>query len=763
MGEKVTRKNIFLNILLALGAWGVCIVIALISVAPQTYDIVQGEISDRTITAPRDIVDEVATNRIIEEEITKVGPVYNIEPEISQQIIASIQEALVALEDARAYAQSIFEDRELKKQQEVEAQIAEIEEEQQDLLTVVGEVTEGEAEVTQAVSTPTPVPVPTPYEPVVFDPESTDWSSMLTEENITEIMALLPEYLTTEDMYEIISMSQEELLKFGEEVQSTVQSRVAEGVLSEELNSATNLILLELSAQLDLSAEQRQVYSQIISSSMQANKVFDEAATQAEKDLVAESVVPVTYKAGQNIVVQGEAVTQEQYELLRTLGLLSQETTSALPYLVVVIYISLIFMMYIVFLAVFNKPLLKDTKKIAIIAILTALAYVSTVITQIVTPYAYPTFLFIILGAVLLSPKNALIYSVFLSFLICITLGEGDLIGIESLFSLLVVLPGSFFAIYTLKDMRYRSRLIVAGLVAAVPGVVITLVTYMMRLVNANTLGFASAVMVVGGFLCGIISIGVLPLIENAFKLTTPTKLLELSDPTRTLLRRLTIEAPGTYHHSMLVANLADAACSAIGGFSLLARVGAYYHDVGKLENPMYFKENQYNNVNPHDELTPLESSVIIRRHVTYGVELLKKAGMPKEIISIAEQHHGNSSTGYFYAMALKADPETNEKDFKYDGIPPTTKEGAIIMLADVVEAAVRSMNSPSREEISAMVAKLIKGRYDEGQLDNAPLNRQDLKQIEAAFTNVFSGVYHKRIEYPQIKIHGANNEDSVI
>ena len=165
------------------------------------------------------------------------------------------------------------------------------------------------------------------------------------------------------------------------------------------------------------------------------------------------------------------------------------------------------------------------------------------------------------------------------------------------------------------------------------------------------------------GVMCGIVSIGVLPIMENAFKLTTPTKLLELSDPTHPLTKRLMLEAPGTYHHCILVANLAEAGCNVVGGFSLLARVGAYFHDVGKVENPLYFKENQRNNINPHDSLTPKQSAAIIRRHVPAGVEMMHKQGMPKEIIDIVRNHHGSGTVGYFYYEAQKEDPNVDVAD----------------------------------------------------------------------------------------------------
>ena len=482
-------------------------------------------------------------------------------------------------------------------------------------------------------------------------------------------------------------------------------------------------------------------------------------------------VTPIEYKKGQNIVRKGELVTDDQYEVLKSLGMLSAESTSIKPYAAVTIYIVLMFIMYAVFLAVFNRKLLLDTKKIAILAILTAAAYGITSIAQIVAIHLLPVFLFVILGAVLLSPKNAIVYSVFLSLLLMsVTTGGQNLFSTTSLMLLLIMLTGGFFAVYILKDMRYRSRLVLAGLVAAIPGVVISLLVWMLQVPllsdqvhNVQQMLSAIAMVVGSGVLCGIVSIGVLPLIENAFNLTTPTKLLELSDPTHPLTKRLMIEAPGTYHHSILVANLAEAGCNAVGGFSLLARVGAYFHDIGKIEHPLYFKENQRNNINMHDSLPPERSAEVIRHHVPAGVELLRKYKMPREIIDIVRNHHGSGTVGYFYAEALEKDAHVNKEDFQYEGNPPETKEQAIVMLADVVEAAVRSLDSPSREEISAMVHKLIKARYDEGQLDNAPLNRRDLKLIAEAFINIFDGVYHQRIKYPEIKIHGAEDDDNVL
>ncbi|HBU11682.1 MAG TPA: hypothetical protein DEB31_02805 [Clostridiales bacterium] len=625
------------------------------------------------------------------------------------------------------------------------------------------------ASASPTVSPPAPTPTPestpaqTPYEAQDFDAARAGWRELLTEENRAALAEMLPAYVEEENFYVLLSMTSEELESMEEEVTALARQALETGISNDNVDTVKRDIVNVATDELRLGADQREFLLLVVNNDVYPNEVLDERATQAAKDQAA-AVEPMMIQKGQNIVLKGNPVTAEQYEMLRELGLLSGETTFTRPYYALTLYIALCFVLYILFLAIFNRKLLSDRKKVAILCILTALAYVTTALAQMLALHLYPIFLFVILGAVLLSPKNALIYSVFLSLLLMsVTTNGHELLSHDSLWLLLTMLMGSFFGIYVLKDMRYRSRLILAGLIAAVPGVVIEHLLWVYDIVNMQQM-FTNMAMVAGsGLLCGIASIGVLPIIENAFKLTTPTKLLELSDPNHPLTKRLMVEAPGTYHHSMLVANLAEAACNAVGGFSLLARVGAYFHDVGKLANPQYFKENQRNNVNPHDGLSPGESSRILRQHVTDGVEMMKKHKMPKELITITAEHHGNSLTGYFYAQAKNDGGEVDVRDFRYDGIPPTTKEGAIIMLADIVEAAVRSLDNPGREEIEGTVKRLIRERYDEGQLDNAPLNRSDLNKIAEAFTNLFAGVYHSRIKYPEIKIHGASDDDNIL
>ena len=255
------------------------------------------------------------------------------------------------------------------------------------------------------------------------------------------------------------------------------------------------------------------------------------------------------------------------------------------------------------------------------------------------------------------------------------------------------------------------------------------------------------------GIISAILTIGTLPYLETIFHLTSAIRLLELANPNHPLLRRLLVEAPGTYHHSLLVGNLAEAAIEEVGGDSVLVRVGAYYHDIGKIKRPYFFTENQFGMENPHDKIAPGLSTLIITSHVKDGVELAREHKLPEPIIDLIKQHHGTDLVKYFYSRAQENDREkVSEKDFQYQGPKPQTKEAAVLMLADSVEAAVRSLREPSPGRIEGVVRKIIKERLASGLLDESELTFRDLDKIGTSFVRTLSGIYHQRVEYPQLK-----------
>jgi hypothetical protein len=260
-------------------------------------------------------------------------------------------------------------------------------------------------------------------------------------------------------------------------------------------------------------------------------------------------------------------------------------------------------------------------------------------------------------------------------------------------------------------------------------------------------------IILANGVLSGIISLGVLPLFEYILQTATNISLLELADSNHPVLQRMVLEAPGTYHHSLIVGNLSDAACVAVGANGLLARIGAYYHDIGKLQKPEYFIENQDIKKNVHDELTPTMSKLIIMNHIKEGLELAKKYSLSPVLWDFIQQHHGKSLVYYFYRRALEGKEENQEvaeEGFRYPGPKPNTNETAIVLLADSVEAATRTLKDPTPDKIIETVRKVINNKFIDGQLDECELTLKDIEKISSVFSKILNGIYHSRVNYPQ-------------
>ena len=255
----------------------------------------------------------------------------------------------------------------------------------------------------------------------------------------------------------------------------------------------------------------------------------------------------------------------------------------------------------------------------------------------------------------------------------------------------------------------------------------------------------------VNGVTSAIITIGLLPYLEHAFSITTPISLLELVKPNHQLLQRLLIDAPGTYHHSIVVGNIAETAAGAIGADSIVVRVGAYYHDIGKIKRPYFFIENQVSADNPHDKIAPSLSTLIVTSHIKDGVDLCKDYKLPQLIIDIVQQHHGTTLVSYFYKRATENEHSECiiEADFRYEGPRPQSKEAALVMLADGCEAAVRSIAKPNVNRIEVTVRKIIRDRLHDRQLDECNLTLKDLNTIGDIFIQLLSSMFHTRIEYP--------------
>ena len=399
------------------------------------------------------------------------------------------------------------------------------------------------------------------------------------------------------------------------------------------------------------------------------------------------------------------------------------------------------------FLERFGKRILKTNTAIRI-ALAASLTILFTALARFFTELHFNEYLtplagLSVIGTMLLGPRLMFLMVVVTSVNIGIMSGNDFLLTTSLLLS-------SGFAIYTVVRVDSRQRLLKAGLVIAV---VTGVVTFAVGLIGGANFADAAWQGVLGlgsGLLSLMLAMVMLPLLEDAFNILTPMKLLEFSNTSNTLIHKLLQKAPGTFTHSMQVGTLAENAAERIGANALLARVGAYYHDIGKMEHPAYFIENQIGQINPHDALSPALSAKVIRRHVKDGMEMGRAWGLPQEILDIIAQHHGTTRIEYFYRKAVELDGDNvNEADFRYSGGLPQAKEAGIVMLADSIEATVKSLAKPTPKRIEDIVTDTINRKIDDGQFDQCALTLREIHQVGEAILEALVGFLGPRIEYP--------------
>jgi len=346
----------------------------------------------------------------------------------------------------------------------------------------------------------------------------------------------------------------------------------------------------------------------------------------------------------------------------------------------------------------------------------------------------------------------SIILTLAISFCLASIAGNNYFVAVLSLIS-------GILSCLLVKNARRRSVVIRSGVIIGLVQMLVLFLIERFKINNSMNYVDLFAVSVISSF----IIVGILPIFEYLFKTVTNISLLELADFNNPLLQRMIMEAPGTYHHSLIVGNLSDAACKAIGAHELLARIGAYYHDIGKLSKPEYFSENIDHSQSKHEALTPAMSKMVIMNHVKEGIELAKKYRLKPSIVDFIQQHHGSSLVYYFYRRALEnmePDQEVEEEGFRYPGPKPDTKETAIVLLADSVEAAARSLQEPNPQKIEELVHKIINNKFIDGQLDECELTLKDLEKISEVFIRILSGVYHSRITYPESSNNNHTNSN---
>lgn len=551
----------------------------------------------------------------------------------------------------------------------------------------------------------------------------------------------------------IAQMDTETLNRLQDQTVNIASNVMIQGVLEENLQVAKNSILNNVQTS-SLKGVQKKLVSQILDHvQYQATFVFDKEATEAKKAEILDTVEPVLryIQQGQLIIGKGEIITESQMADLNQLGY-ANDTSPEMIILGLAVLIGLLIYIARMYLLNFAKEVYRDERQLVLLMLLvfvTILTY-KLILSITLSPvtaqaeqvgYLIPVAMGTMLIAVLLDAKLAIMVNIFFAAFVGLYTG-----GIPFM---IVALVSGMVGVVGVSHLTQRSDLSKTALLI---GMANTVAIISMGLLNDQPWNVIVTGVVFGvfnGLFSSILTLGILPFLESMFGITTSIKLLELANPNLPLLKKLLLEAPGTYHHSIMVGNLGEAAAEAIGANGLTVRVGAYYHDIGKTKRPYFFSENQFSEENPHDKISPTLSTLILTSHVKDGVEMAQEAKVPKVIVDMIAQHHGNTLVSYFYHKAKESGEEIREEDFRYDQNKPQTKEAAILMMADTVEAAVRSMKNATPGQVEGFIRSLIKGKLNDGQFDECDLTFKDLDKIASAFVRVINGVYHKRIEYP--------------
>ncbi|GIP35829.1 HD family phosphohydrolase [Paenibacillus sp. J2TS4] len=687
-------------------------------VVPETYDIQPNTISEKTILAPYQEENSLATERAKEEAASRLQPVYKIISIKNEQIVETIFDKL---EQNNADPEMTFDVR--------------VSLYRNLLPSIYTDYVERFMKTMRAAGN---------YNDTLMneiEKQLLEQQYKFSEESFYKFPRLTKEDLT--DMEKVAKDIVNKLMN-----DPLVEAQAARSKVTEMVNSST---LQKNTA--------RELVQEIVRFALTPNKFYDAKETDQARAQARENTKPVLFGKNDVLVYKGEMITEETYQRLKTFNLL-KDKTDIRPHLGLALLVLMFVLVIFLFIRQSQLSIRTNNSQLVMLLLIFFLNIIGMKIVALGQNLEYPYIGYLapvamgtMLVIILLDAPLAYVSSILFSLMsgIIFNMDQDRLMDHRYLFISLIV---SFAAIFSLHKASQRITILKAGIMVSVFGClgIVTQVLLDNRMTMAD-LSFGLSFAALGGIISAILVIGIMPFFEMAFGILSPLKLVELSNPNLPLLRKLLTEAPGTYHHSVMVGNLSEAAAEAVGANGLLCRVGSYYHDIGKTKRPSYFIENQMNMDNPHDSIEPSLSKAIITAHPRDGVEMLKEYNLPKAIRDIAEQHHGKTLLKYFYYKAVKQAEESGEtveeSDYRYPGPKSQSKEAAIVGIADCVEAAVRSLRSPTIEQIDSMVRKIIKDRLDDGQFDDCDLTIKDLDTIAKALKEALLGIFHARIEYP--------------
>ena len=571
-----------------------------------------------------------------------------------------------------------------------------------------------------------------------------DKSLATADEKAERLKRSLPVELSDTVVAALASLDEAALTKTEDYSRSLLRKYFQRGIREAELELARKQIVLE-AEELGLGREGEMIVAGVAQTQLRPNYIFNIRETDKRKKSALESVEPVreTVKKGQSLVRKGDVVTEEQIYIMEELGLHKGHVNEARVF-GLAIYVLLSMGIILAYLHKFSPEIFANDLQLVLLGIITLSALVLGKAAHYYSDFVAPVAAGALMTAILIDTRLGLVISVALAMLF-------GVIADNELRAVAIVLVGSLTGVFSVSKLMHGYSLTRTGLWIGAINFLVAVSTGLVDQIGSGQILMQGLLGAVGGIASAVVTIGLLPYLENSFNITTSLKLLDLARPNHPLMQKLLLEAPGTYHHSVLVGNLAETAADLVGADPVIVRVGAYYHDIGKIKRPYFFVENQVGGENPHDKIAPSLSTLIVTSHIKDGLDICREYKLPQVIRDIVQQHHGTTLVSYFYRLATENEHSECiiEADFRYEGPSPQSKEAALVMLADACEAAVRSIAKPNQNRIEATVRKMIRERLIDGQLDECNLTLKDLNTIGDVFIRVLSSMFHSRVEYP--------------
>lgn len=699
------RYGAIVAVLLTAALFAASYFATVVAISQKTYDIAVGDVAPETVRATDDVEDTSATEKLRDLARRSVPSVYMIDSARAEELCGAAKAFFDALDAAVLSA--------------TESKLL--------------------ANVTEEY------------------PSADKWRTILSPESIAALRGLCTPELTEDELFAVLSSPAVQVQFMRETVLTRLDSLLLNGLAESGLESVHAAVESELLSGL-IATGLKPLAVRAALYFAQPTYVVDETATIAAQSEAAAATPPVIIEKGDVLVSEGAVVTASQYSMMTALGLIKTRSASVLLYVGIGLYLLTAFALFFVWMLL-SRQVFITPKSMLMITVFSLAAIALNMLCLKVSPAFGASLLAVMLVYLLVGESPALSVSLLIAAVAAIMAsGRTGVMGFNSVAAGVSALSSGLSTCFALRHANRRSSMITAGLVGG--GAAALAVTSLFALAGRPLIDILIAVgwAIGGNVIAAVLCVGTLSIWETLFDVATPARLSELTNANHPLLKRLMNEAPGTYHHSVMAASLAEGAAESIGANALLARVGAYYHDVGKLRRPLYFLENQ-SGENIHDTLPPEESAAIIIAHQKDGAALLTKHKLPSQVVRIAAEHHGSALVSYFYHKACEASGDApDQAQFRYPGQRPSTKEGALVMMADCCEAAVRSLGETTMDRIEAMVHKLIWDMVASGQIASAPLTLVELRTVERSFLKTFVSLSHDRIEYPENDVGGDGN-----